>query len=252
MKYAVGMMRQLFFCYHVRLPRPPPAARMTTSHGGGGGGGEQGDDNKSSGSPAAKLKDAAAEEEDDDDVAFPYDPPDDGSRRAGGGIPRVLQAALNRQLNMHLYSAHLFHLLLTAHLAGAASAARGETGHYGSLSSLHELAADEICAHLSARGAQACLLMPDHDPFCSDLEEEEEEEERWGATMDVVRFHARTCAALRALRCSSRSLGDGPTSAFIALRLAPIDREMEALYAHLVVDVPELFAMVKVPDLEPL
>ncbi len=210
----------------------------------------QGEESRFQGKAAAEVRsdytDGTDNTGDDDDFDFPYGPPQDAP---DGPIPNVLQAALNRQLNMHLYSAHLFQLLVS-HF----EVTRREYQTHACISALHETVVEEICVFLKSRHAAVNFIMPDYDRFCSDLVIHNigtGREENW-VLMDVVRFHTRTCLALRALKCSAQTIRDPRTCVFIKHRLAPLDKNMMALYNHIVIDVPELFSMAKMPDLDPM
>ncbi len=193
-----------------------------------------------------KKKDPKSEE-DPDAENLPFDPP---RLQSAGPLPIVLQAALNRQLNMHVYSTLLFQLL-AAHFANDATT-------HSCMSALHEAASGEILTYLDSRSAEKNLLMPDYDRFCCDMTVHDLDhmatggaEERWVLT-DTMRLHIRTCQALRALKRTSQVVADQTTCVFVKRRLGPLDSSMHGLHIHILYAFPEVFAMLKIPELDPL
>ena len=159
-----------------------------------------------------------------------------------------LQAAANRQLNMHVYSSHLFKLLVT-HFA---SVQRNAASH-ACLAALHETASEELIFYLDSREVNVAMAMPDYDMFCSDLiiHNMPHNRDEKLVMMDVVRYHQRTCLALRALKCTSQVMRDESLNMFLVGKMASVDKNLERVFSSLRQDNPDIKARLRMPELQP-
>ena len=159
-----------------------------------------------------------------------------------------LQAASNRQLNMHVYAAHLFRLIVT-HFASVQKNAQT----HACLAALHETASEELNFYLDSREVNVALTMPDYDMFCSDLmiHNMPSKRDEKLVVMDVVRYHQRTCLALRALKCTSQVMRDESLCKFLGNKMSAVDSNLNRVFLSLTQDNPDISARLRMPEQKP-
>jgi hypothetical protein len=173
-------------------------------------------------------------------------------------LPLLLQAHLNRQLNMHLCSEHLFDM------AESSGPDDDNSDEIKAISRMHADSDRDIEEHVLSGGSMPVPLMPDlynlikqavpsgaksnanaaisrlHSKAARDIEEHLLNS---GATpvplmtedylfgFDVLGYHGKTSLALHDLKRVAQKLTAEPTCMFIKEKLLPTYKEMEELVA---------------------